>query len=432
MADETPLELEASEETPRFSKVSLVYGALLGAVGGIVGCWVGEPLVQYRSTSAAGRLAIVLACSGLYAAFIGTAVGMADGLKERSRRKTLTGALLGALLGLGGGVGGGWLAELVYETLVRCDLGLIGRSLGWLLVGGAIGVSVGAASRSPRRACFSAIGGMVGGYLGGGSFEVVDVVVANERLGRLIALGLTGGFIGAVITLVEEIVKQAWVIVLNGRLEGVRFILTKTQTLIGRSVRSDIGLSDYEGIARDHARIVREGNLYLLMASEDSPGVQLNGRSVKRGPLTDGDRITVGKARLAFGSKGTQDRPIQGSAPSVRKAPARPDTRTPVVHPFLEAPSGRYALLRPIIRIGRDPSNDIVLLDPAVRPFHAEVRESHGRFILFDVGREGGVTVNGRPTVENMIKDGFRIGIGPVFLVFRSGKELTPIKRPRG
>lgn len=79
-------------------------------------------------------------------------------------------------------------------------------------------------------------------------------------------------------------------------------------------------------------------------------------------------------------------------------------------------PASGWLLQADSIRIGRDASNQLVLASPSVAPVHAELVRLGERWIVRDLG--GGTFVNDRPIHENMLKDGFRIRLGEVELVF--------------
>jgi hypothetical protein len=94
------------------------------------------------------------------------------------------------------------------------------------------------------------------------------------------------------------------------------------------------------------------------------------------------------------------------------------ETRARLIGPGLPAPG--FILQTDVIRVGRDPANALVLSSHAVAPFHAEIVRLGERWIVRDLGSPGGTFVNGRPIRENMLKDGFRVRLGDVELVFRS------------
>jgi hypothetical protein len=76
--------------------------------------------------------------------------------------------------------------------------------------------------------------------------------------------------------------------------------LRKPSVVIGRSKESDIRVSD-PNISRRHAEIRQEGSTYWIVDLGSTNGISVNGRSVKRAKLDDGDRITLGSTEVVFG-----------------------------------------------------------------------------------------------------------------------------------
>jgi len=76
--------------------------------------------------------------------------------------------------------------------------------------------------------------------------------------------------------------------------------LRKPSVVIGRSKESDIRVSD-PNISRRHAEIRQEGPTYWIVDLGSTNGISVNGRSVKRAKLDDGDRITLGSTEVVFG-----------------------------------------------------------------------------------------------------------------------------------
>lgn len=70
--------------------------------------------------------------------------------------------------------------------------------------------------------------------------------------------------------------------------------------------------------------------------------------------------------------------------------------------------------------IGRLETNDIPIPDPGLSRHHAEISTENGHFILTDLGSTNGTFVNGKRIAEKPLKDGDKIDIGKVSLVFRS------------
>lgn len=96
-------------------------------------------------------------------------------------------------------------------------------------------------------------------------------------------------------------------------------------------------------------------------------------------------------------------------------------------HAFLEVVGGadaRFAILRDMLRIGREDDNDIRIPSRAVHGYHAAIhREEFGDYHITDLtGPDGyGVIVNGRPCGDSPLHDGDVIQLGPGTLRFHAG-----------
>ena len=77
------------------------------------------------------------------------------------------------------------------------------------------------------------------------------------------------------------------------------FELDKDVATIGRLKESDIVLSD-PGASRRHAEIRRTPDGYVLVDLGSTNGTMVNERSVTEQPLSEGDRITIGRTVLEF------------------------------------------------------------------------------------------------------------------------------------
>jgi pSer/pThr/pTyr-binding forkhead associated (FHA) protein len=68
---------------------------------------------------------------------------------------------------------------------------------------------------------------------------------------------------------------------------------------IGRQESCDIHI-DNLGISRNHARLRREGNTYVVEDLGSANGTFVNGDQVQRQPLQEGDVITLGKHEIVY------------------------------------------------------------------------------------------------------------------------------------
>jgi len=81
------------------------------------------------------------------------------------------------------------------------------------------------------------------------------------------------------------------------------FPLNAQELSIGRAEQSDITLAD-PGVSRNHARIVREGDDFIVEDLRSTNGTEVNGQLVRRRRLADGDVVKVASSTLQFRREG--------------------------------------------------------------------------------------------------------------------------------
>lgn len=93
------------------------------------------------------------------------------------------------------------------------------------------------------------------------------------------------------------------------------------------------------------------------------------------------------------------------------------------------------ALAKPLVTIGRYFENDVIIDSPAVSRRHAHIRWRHGRFVVYDLGSRGGITVNGDPCRESVLRPGDLISLSnKVSIIYGEGLEnrgetAAPVER---
>lgn len=65
-----------------------------------------------------------------------------------------------------------------------------------------------------------------------------------------------------------------------------------------------------------------------------------------------------------------------------------------------------------VLKIGRNSENNVILNDPSISRFHAEIRPQNGSFYVVDLGSKNGTIVNGERTKERKLAHGDRIQLG--------------------
>jgi ABC-type multidrug transport system ATPase subunit/pSer/pThr/pTyr-binding forkhead associated (FHA) protein/ABC-type multidrug transport system permease subunit len=180
---------------------------------------------------------------------------------------------------------------------------------------------------------------------------------------------------------------------------GERHVLLKDSFAIGRLPDNDLTIAK-DAVSRYHARIETARGGYRLTDLGSRNGTQLNGERFRGESrwLANGDTVEIGGELLRF---------LAGEETRLA-APHGPVIGTQVVQLGPEP-----------LAIGRDASNDVVLADPNVSRFHAEVaRLGDGRVAIRDLGSRNGTRVDGELVRSAVLQPGSDVGIGPYRLVF--------------
>lgn len=94
-------------------------------------------------------------------------------------------------------------------------------------------------------------------------------------------------------------VETAVLIAVEGPFNGRQFPLSGGITTLGGPY-ADVDLSRDLGIAAQHCWIIHEQDRYLLHDADESGGTILNGQSIRRAPLLEGDLIGIGESVFRF------------------------------------------------------------------------------------------------------------------------------------
>lgn len=101
---------------------------------------------------------------------------------------------------------------------------------------------------------------------------------------------------------------MARLIAVAGPAAGEEFPLSQTQ-IIGRLERCDITIPD-ASVSREHARLTRRPDGYLVVDLNSSNGILVNGERVRRTLLKAGDQLLVGKTLFRLeGVEEEEERP---------------------------------------------------------------------------------------------------------------------------
>lgn len=275
-------------------RLRIYYNAVFGAIGGLLAWYLLGQLGAFYSVIL--RDAVAGACIG---GMVGGFMGSIDGLFDKSLFKIGRGSFYGAQYGLLGGVAGLLIGELILWSMGG---GILGRAFGWLCLGLAVGMSEGMANKAPRKTSYGATGGAAGGFLGGAIFEFLRGSFGSYVFSQALGLVILGACIGSLVGLVENVLRDAWLMAITGRQEGKEFTLAKDVVTIGKDERCDVTLFYDEKITPQHAQIARQNGQFVLQGLPGSEGkVSVNNQVIPSSQvLQNNDRVRVGDTTLLF------------------------------------------------------------------------------------------------------------------------------------
>src|SRR5205823_5763946 len=250
----------------------IYYSALIGGWAALIGCLLSEVIVR-PGTFDEGYLKVAVVAA-LVGAAVGGGLNLVAGMANAQWLQQVKRALPGLVLGGAGGALGAVIGNAVFH------FGLP-RALGWCVMGLAIGAVDGLYERAGKKLRNGLIGGALGGLVGGFLFDPVKEWAAGSGLaGRAIAFVLLGTCIGALVGLVQVVLKEAWLTVLDGYRPGRQLILSKDVTVLGRAEHA--ALPFFGTLARDvereHARILRQpGGRFVIEDAQTKGGTRVNG-----------------------------------------------------------------------------------------------------------------------------------------------------------
>ncbi len=206
---------------------------------------------------------------------------------------------------------------------------------------------------------------------------------------------------------------------------------------IGRDQSNDLVLVE-SVVSRRHARIVREGELYLIEDTESAFGTRVNGVSLPPGEkrlLNEGDSIAIGPYDVQF------SRIMDASLHDSSDEGDYPDTRLFIQNhlqdfaskkePFIRIMNGKLEGSRFEIKnaqeliVGRELNADIQLDDELVSRRHAKLRRDWSGTYIEDLKSRNGLQINGVKVESQALKNRDQIEIGGTRLLFVDPLDLS-------
>jgi hypothetical protein len=220
--------------------------------------------------------------------------------------------------------------------------------------------------------------------------------------------------------------------------------LVSEETTIGRNSDSDITI-DNAGVSAHHAKIVREGDDFIIEDTDSRNGTFLNGKRVTRQLLSEGDEIVISKhilkltnaeSHLAHSHHALDDAPhvVQGATMEVDVSrlgellkQRQANFAAYLLLTGMEQNRAKYPLTKLNFKIGKAIDADINTPGWFAPRISARVVcKSDGFYIV--PGRRGKVRVNGTGVVAPMkLEDSDRLTVRGLSLTFYN----RPVDKPQ-
>ncbi len=96
-------------------------------------------------------------------------------------------------------------------------------------------------------------------------------------------------------------VARGMLVICTGGFEGMEYLLSEEETLVGRNPTTSITLLD-ESISREHALILydEEADLFSIEDLASTNGTKVNGKKIRSAELSPGDEIQIGHTCFRF------------------------------------------------------------------------------------------------------------------------------------
>jgi pSer/pThr/pTyr-binding forkhead associated (FHA) protein len=198
--------------------------------------------------------------------------------------------------------------------------------------------------------------------------------------------------------------------------------LVRDEYTVGRAEDNTIRLTE-RNISRQHARLGKSGERWLLFDLRSYNGCYVNGQRVNgQHELSHGDLVQLGDYRLQAMDESIADPTASGKAtlPAAPRSQAllgQPDRLVMVIGPTVGA---EFPLSQehPVV-IGRGEECDVAINHPSVSRVHAEIHGlGDGRYEIVDRESANGVRVNGHELSRSLVDARDAIELGDVIMKF--------------
>lgn len=210
--------------------------------------------------------------------------------------------------------------------------------------------------------------------------------------------------------------------VLIDNASGEKIVINMYETSLGRSKSSDIVVVN--GLAsRSHAVISRRKKGWFISDTNSKSGTFVNSQRIeKRTQIFDGDIINIANSEYTFIAPHAEREAQDGT--KIYKPTSKAAHKESMQCAVVDNKTGKVYSIRNLeLLIGRSNGNDIVIDDPHVSRFHAEVKHTDEGWAVIDRGSTAGTGLNGyRVNDKEPLSDGDVIQVLTHSFTFKESK----------
>lgn len=283
--------------------LKILYSLVLGAWGALIAWVILDPALTFAGITTDNVYLQAVLNGGMVGLCVGALIAALEKFNNTARLgPTALGCFVGLLTGLVGGTIGLLLAELLFQNIrLPGDWQQGLRLVGWALFGLGVGIGPGIATWSLLKMLASSAGGCLGGIAGGIGLILISSLLRLPLSSRAIGFVLLGLFVGLLIALAQEAVRQAELkIVSSGPNEGRQFNIDKKRITIGSASGNDWVISGDPHLFPQHVEIRQERGKFIVHSLAATSLALVNRQPVQEQTLNDGDRIRIGATEIAF------------------------------------------------------------------------------------------------------------------------------------
>lgn len=221
--------------------------------------------------------------------------------------------------------------------------------------------------------------------------------------------------------------------------EEQEYFMPQDTILFGRTNTCDIELPS-KAISRRHAEIVREDQDYFISDLDSGNGTFLNEKKIRakeKNLLRSGDVIRIEDYEIRFQlTEDNLDRPVEEDTDTdileiklIKKMLKALDTDdTPSLEVLNSSAAGKKLALAEALDefiVGRDVNAHLSIDEPVLSRQHAKLSRKWGGIVIADNHSKNGTFVNNEKIDEKLLRDGDKIMLGTVKLLYRNPKDVN-------